>query len=185
MAAGIEPPKFDQLYEDYFAFVWRSVRGLGVAPNAIEDIVQDVFVVVHRRLDEYEGTRASIKTWLYGILRRAVANYHRTRRRKPAQFGTKEGDAEVETLTDNTRLSPHESAARSEAVRVLTELLAALDEEKREVFILAEIEQMSVPEISQAIEVNVNTAYARLRAARRDFDEALTRHQARDAWRMR
>jgi len=176
---------FDQVYEEHFSFVWRSVRSLGILPSFVEDVVQDVFVVVHRRLAEFDGTRASIRTWLFGILRRTVADHRRTRRRKPAQFGTQEGDAEVETLTDGTRMSPHDSAARAEAVRVLSQLLDSLEDDKREVFVLAELEQMSVPEIAVAIEINVNTAYARLRAARKDFEDAVQRHRAKDAWRSR
>jgi RNA polymerase sigma-70 factor (ECF subfamily) len=176
---------FDDVYEEHFGFVFRSVRGLGVMPSSVEDVVQDVFVVVHRRLAEFDGSRASIKTWLFGILRRVVADHRRTHRRKPAQFGTKEGDAEVEQLTDSQRMGPHESAARAEAVRVLAELLDTLDDEKREVFVLAEVEQMTVPDIAQATGLNVNTAYARLRAARQDFEEAVRRHRAKDGWRMR
>jgi RNA polymerase sigma-70 factor (ECF subfamily) len=176
---------FDQVYEEHFSFVWRSVRSLGIAPSFVEDVVQDVFVVVHRRLAEFDGRRASIRTWLFGILRRTVADHRRTRRRKPAHFGTQEGDAEVETLTDQSRMSPHDSAARAEAVRVLSQLLDALDDDKREVFVLAELEQMSVADIAVAIEINVNTAYARLRAARKDFEEAVQRHRAKDAWRSR
>jgi RNA polymerase sigma-70 factor (ECF subfamily) len=176
---------FDQVYEEHFSFVWRSVRSLGVAPSFIEDVVQDVFIVVHRRLDEFDATRSSLRTWLFGILRRTIADHRRTRRRKPAQFGTQEGDAEVEGLTDGSRNGPHESAARAQAVQVLSKLLDSLDDEKREVFVLAELEQMSVPEIAQAIEINVNTAYARLRAARKDFEEAVQRHRAKDGWRNR
>ncbi len=176
---------FDQVYEEHFSFVWRNVRSLGIPPSSVEDAVQDVFVVVHRRLAEFDGSRASIRTWLFGILRRTVADHRRTRRRKPAQFGTQEGDAEVETLTDRTRMGPHESAARAEAVRVLEGLLDSLDDDKREVFVLAELEQMSVPELAQAIDINVNTAYARLRAARKDFEEAVQRHRAKDGWRTR
>jgi RNA polymerase sigma-70 factor (ECF subfamily) len=169
------------VYEEHFSFVWRNVSSLGIAPSGVEDVVQDVFVVVHRRLSEFDGERASLRTWLFGILRRVVADHRRTQRRKPAQFGTKEGDAEVETLTDNSRTGPHESAARAEAVRVLSQMLDALDDDKREVFVLAELEQMSVPEIAQAIDLNVNTAYARLRAARKEFEEAVQRYRLKDA----
>ncbi len=180
---GSVTSSFDSVYEENFSFVWRNALSLGVAAGLVEDVVQDVFVVVHRRLAEFDGERASMRTWLFGILRRVVADHRRTQRRKPAQFATKEGDLDVETLTDNVRLGPHESAARAEAVRVLSSVLDALDDDKREVFVLAEVEQMSVPEIAQAIDINVNTAYARLRAARKDFEEAVQRHRARDGWR--
>jgi RNA polymerase sigma-70 factor (ECF subfamily) len=154
-------------------------------PSAVEDVVQDVFVVVHRRLGEFDATRASIRTWLFGILRRTVADYRRTQRRKPAQFGTKEGDAEIMTLTDSQCPGPHDLVARAQAVKVLGEVLDELDDDKREVFVLAEIEQMSVPDIAQAIDINVNTAYARLRAARKGFEEAVKRRHAKDGWRTR
>jgi RNA polymerase sigma-70 factor, ECF subfamily len=176
-------PTFDEVYEEHFSFVWRSVRALGVLPSHADDVVQDVFVVVHRRLADFDGARASIKTWLFGILRRTVADHRRTQRRKPAQFGTKEGDAEVEMLTDSQRMGPHESAARAEAVRVLSEVLEGLDDDKREVFILAEVEQMTVADIARATGLNVNTAYARLRAAREDFEQSVRRYRARDQFR--
>lgn len=180
-----EVPSFDVVYEKHFAFVWRNVRSLGAAPSAVEDVVQDVFVVVHRRMDDYDPARASIKTWLFGILRRVVRDHRRTMKRKPAHFGTREADAEIDTMTDSTARGPHENAARAEAVRTLQAVLESLDEEKREVFVLAEIEQMTVPEIAQAIDINVNTAYARLRAARQDFEQALARKRAGDNWRIK
>ena len=80
---------------------------------------------------------------------------------------------------------PHELAARSEGRRVLEHLLDALDDDKREVFVLAELEQMSAPEIAEALEMNLNTVYSRLRVARQEFDEALARHRARDGRRTR
>ena len=173
-----EPPSFDEVYEQNFAFVWRNVRSLGAQPGSIEDVVQDVFLIVHRKMSDYDAERASMKTWLFGILRRVVRDHRRTVRRKPAQFGTREGDAEMETISEEAHKGPHETAARAEAVRLLESLLASLDEEKREVFVLAEIEQMTVPEIAQAIDINVNTAYARLRAARQEFEQALARRRA-------
>ncbi len=185
LAAHEARPTFDALYEQHFAFVWRNVRSLGAAPSAVEDLVQDVFVVVHRRLDDFDPARASIKTWLFGVLRRVVRDHRRTVRRKPAHFGTREGDAEIDTMTDATDRGPHENAARAEAVRVLQAMLESLDEDKREVFVLAEIEQMTVPEIAQAIDINVNTAYARLRAARQEFEQALARRRAGASWRTK
>ena len=73
--------------------------------------------------------------------------------------------------------------AEREAVRTLHTILDELDDEKREVFVLAELEQMTVPEIADAVEANVNTVYSRLRAARREFDQAVLRHRAREQWR--
>ena len=178
---------FEGVYDTYFPFVWRSVRRLGVPERAVDDVVQDIFVVVHRRLGDFEG-RSSVKTWLFGIVLRTVRDHRRTLRRKPGQLGAPQcdgTDGDMERLTTSNDDGPHESAARAQAVRLLHAVLDTLDDEKREVFVLAELEQMAVPEIAKAIDVNANTVYARLRAARHAFDEALARHHARDGWRLK
>src|ERR1700722_8443188 len=72
-----ELPSLESLYDTYFAFVWRSVQRLGVPASQVDDVVQEVFLVVHRKLASFEG-RSSLKTWLYGIALR-VARAHRVR----------------------------------------------------------------------------------------------------------
>jgi RNA polymerase sigma factor (sigma-70 family) len=91
-------------------------------------------------------------------------------------------DVDTDVVCDETDNGPHESAAKSEAVRMLHAILDELEDDKREVFILSELEQMTVPEIAEAVGINVNTAYARLRSARTSFDEALERQRARERW---
>jgi RNA polymerase sigma-70 factor (ECF subfamily) len=140
---------------------------------AVDDAVQDVFIVVHRRLTEFEG-RSSLRSWLFGIARR-VAHDHRRR------IGRKERGEELpEVLPDPDGSTPAGELERAQAVRTLHALLAALDDDKREVFILAELEQMTAPEIAAALGVNLNTVYSRLRAARAAFDAAVARHLARN-----
>lgn len=160
-----------EVYETYFDFVWRSARRLGVASLHVDDVVQEVFLVVHRRLAEFEG-RSSLKTWLFGITRRIVRDHRRSARRKPAE---PLGAMEPQDLgpAADVRLT------REEEARLLHALLDELDEDKREVFVLAELEQMSGPEIADALDVNLNTVYARLRAARASFEQAAARYQAR------
>jgi RNA polymerase sigma-70 factor (ECF subfamily) len=148
--------------------VWRTVRQLGVDPGSVPDVVQEVFIVVHRRLGDFEG-RSSLKTWLYGIVRRVVQDERRRLRRKPA---TPTADFEAIAASD---ADPYASTEKAEAVRLLCRLLDALDDDRREVFVLAELEQMSAPEIAEATGVNANTVYTRLRAARRDFEAAVAR----------
>lgn len=166
-------PDFATIYEQHFDFVWRSARRLGVADRALDDAVQDVFIVVHRRLGEFEG-RSSLKSWIFGIARRVAHDHRRRSSRKDR------GEALPETIADGDTLSPLESVQKAQAVRLLHELLDSLDDDKREVFILAELEQMSVPEIAEAIGVNLNTVYSRLRAARQGFEQAIRRLQARE-----
>jgi RNA polymerase sigma-70 factor (ECF subfamily) len=160
------------IYAQHADFVWRSLRRLGVPERSVDDAVQDVFIVVHRRLAEFEG-RSTLKSWLFGIARR-VAHDHRRR------IGRKERDEELpEVIVDPAAPTPAAEVERAEAVRALHAILAGLDDDKREVFILAELEQMTAPEIAAALAVNLNTVYSRLRAARAAFDAAVARHLAR------
>jgi RNA polymerase sigma-70 factor (ECF subfamily) len=176
---------FDEIYDELFPFVWRSVRRLGVVDSAVDDVVQDVFIVVHRRLAAFEGTGA-MKSWLFGIVLRVVKDLRRTLRRKPAQLGGSAAtDDDVDGMADRASNNPHESLAKAEAVKLLHVALDAMPDERKEVFILSELEQMTVPEISVAIGANVNTTYSRLRAARADFERAVLRARAADTWRTR
>jgi RNA polymerase sigma-70 factor (ECF subfamily) len=176
---------FDSFYDQHFAFAWRTVRRLGIAPSAVDDVVQDVFVVVHRRLGDLESP-SSARAWLFGIVRHVVKDARRTLRRKPAHLGgaARAGD-DVDAVADASITGPHESAAKREAVRVLHAILEAMPDERREVFILSELEQMSVPDIAASVGANTNTVYSRLRAARADFERAVARSRAGDEWRMR
>jgi RNA polymerase sigma-70 factor (ECF subfamily) len=178
VATAFESLSFDQVYEAHFSFVWRSAKRLGMRDASLDDAVQEVFVVVHRRLAEFEG-RSSLRTWLFGITLRIVRDHRRSARRRDPGC---EVDPDTLRATGN---GPAETAERAEAVRLLHALLDELDDERREVFVMSELEQMVMPEIADALGINVNTAYARLRAARQDFEQALTRHRARDTWRHR
>jgi RNA polymerase sigma-70 factor (ECF subfamily) len=171
-------PDFDALYEANFRFVWRAARRLGIDLADTDDVVQEVFVVAHRRLAEFEG-RAQHKTWLFKILVRVVRHYFRAQRRKPGHRATV-APHELEALRDQGSGGPGEAAERADAVRVLDGILARLDADKREVFVLAEIEQLSSVEIAEILGANVNTIYSRLRAARQDFQRAVQRFQTHE-----
>lgn len=162
-----ERPSFESIYEEHFDFIWRSMRRLGISSQSIDDAVQDVFLVVHRRLEDFEE-RCSLKTWLFGIALRVAHDHHRRARRKG-------GHEPLDPAVADGSPGPHEELAKAEAVRELDRILNSLDEDKRAVFILAEIEQMTAPEIAEALGINVNTVYSRLRSSRRAFEAALAR----------
>jgi RNA polymerase sigma-70 factor (ECF subfamily) len=144
---------------------------------AVDDVTQEVFVVALRRLPEFQG-RSSPKTWLFGILRNVVMKHHRTvKRRQPIPSSTDVDAVEGPTTGPQTRME------KAQARDVVALLLEQLDTTKREVFILAELEQMSAPEIAEATGANLTTVYARLRDARRDFQAALNRFRAKSGWR--
>ena len=173
---------FDARYEEQVEFVWRTARRMGVCATDADDVAQDVFVIVHRRLAEFEG-RAQVKTWVFKILVHVVRHYWRTHQRKP---GDRAGEdvTQMQNLTADRESSPASSLERVEAMRVVDRLWGTLDENKREVFVLAEIEQMTAVEIAEIVDANPNTVASRLRAARRDFERALVRFRAQELGRQ-
>jgi RNA polymerase sigma-70 factor (ECF subfamily) len=181
--APAEALDFGAVYDELFPFVWRVARRMGVAPSALDDVCQDVFVVVHRRLPEFEG-RSSLRTWVFGILMNVVQVHRRTLARKSPAHRAPGKLVDAETLVDDQR-GPEDELTANEAVRIAHALLDQLDDDKRTVFVLAELEEMPVTEIARAVRANVNTVHARLRAARRKFAAAAKRHRAKDLWRMK
>jgi RNA polymerase sigma-70 factor (ECF subfamily) len=182
VAASLPAPTFADVYRDGVSFVWRNVRRLGVAEESVRDAVQDVFLVVHRRLESYEG-RSSVRTWLFGIAMHVARDYRRAARRKalrsapPPPFGSSPDPFEHAVAAGP---GPDKQVEAVEANRLLLCLLDELDEERRAVFVLTELEQMSAPEVSAALGLNLNTVHGRLRAARLQFEQALRRHRARE-----
>jgi RNA polymerase sigma-70 factor (ECF subfamily) len=131
---------------------------------------------VHRRLSDFES-RSSVKTWLFGIVLRVVHTHLRTARRRRVHVDDGAAVSDIESVASNDGEGPAEIAARREASRLLHRLLDELDDEKRAILILVELEQMSVPDAAEAMGMNLNTAYSRLRAARQAFQDAVTRHR--------
>ena len=169
--------RFDQAYRASFAFVYRCVRRLGVDEPSVDDVVQDVFVVVHRRWADFDA-RLSLRGWVYGIMARVVKEHRRSTRRR----------ARVLEPVDSTGLpaqpspesaGPERQVAQQQALKNLGRLLERLDPQKRELLMLSELEQMTAPEIAQAIGANLNTIYSRLASARKEFSELYAREQQR------
>jgi RNA polymerase sigma-70 factor, ECF subfamily len=164
---------FEGLYDEYAQFVWRSIRRLGVDDAAAEDVFQQVFLVAHRRLGEFEGA-SSMRTWLFGIVLRIVAEHRRTVRRKsPHLRQPHTTEDELGRVPDaSVWANPEKAMTQSEASRVIHELLDSLEDEKRAVFVMAELEQMTAVEIGEALGIAPKAVYSRLRAARTDFERA-------------
>ncbi len=162
--AAAQVRDFTRLYEEHFGFVWRSVRYLGVPEAQTDDAVQDTFLVAHRRLADFEA-RSSPRTWLFAIALRVVRDHRRSLRRRGRLHD------ELGRVTPASTPTPFDHTAHGEKLAVLHAALEALPEDQRAVFVLTELEQLSAPEIAQALELNLNTVYSRLRAARRKFAE--------------
>ena len=165
-------PSFDEVYTAHFAFVWRVLRTFGVPDSVLEDAAQDVFVVVHRRLPEFEG-RSAITTWLFAIARR-VAGPHRWRVDRRTEQLAEQLDEHLPGPSD-----PFAALSRAQAAATVMTILDEMDEDKRIVFALVELEQLSVPEVARMLDINLNTAYSRLRLARQTFETAVRARGAR------
>jgi RNA polymerase sigma-70 factor (ECF subfamily) len=167
-------PSFRSIYRDYFDFVWTSARRLGVPMGAIDDVVQEIFIVVHSRLHTVEQP-ASLRSWIYSVVRRTVSTYHRGQHARAIRGYSEPSPEPGASLRPP---SPLDLAVLSAELKLLWRLLGELDAPKREVLILVELEEMTMPEIAEAIGIPLNTAYSRLRAARQEFNEALLRYRA-------
>jgi RNA polymerase sigma-70 factor, ECF subfamily len=168
-APTAEPDNFAQIFRAHAAFVWRVLRRQGLGDADAEDATQEVFLVVHRRLGEYEE-RGAIRAWLFTICRQVASHHRRTNDRT-------ERKQQALMLTTDDRANPHDLVERSEAVALVRRFLDGLDEAHATVFYLAEIEGMTAPEVASATGVNLNTVYGRLRSARKRFEEALGEHK--------
>jgi len=162
-AAPELPPDLDAVYRAHADFVHRTARQLGVTAAQVEDVMHDVFLVVHRRLAEYDGR--SMRSWLYGITRRVVLHQRRGDVRR-------ERRAELAVVPRDT-VDPERDVAAAQTIAQVERFLASLDDEQRTVFVLADIEGTPIPEIASALGVNLNTVYSRLRLARRRFERAI------------
>jgi RNA polymerase sigma-70 factor (ECF subfamily) len=174
-----EPLDVRAVFEAHFEFVWRSLRRLGVRESDVDDAVQEVFVVVHRKRDEFQG-RSRLSTWLYGICLRVASDHQRrayVRREQPTD------EPPEPAVSVDGAFDPELRAHGAEARALLDEALEGLDLDKRAVFVLYEIDELSVDEIASRVGVPVGTVYSRLKAARAAFEKSVTRIRARLAHR--
>lgn len=147
---------------------------MGVRANALDDVVQDVFVVVHRNLERFEGS-GSITSWIFGIVLRVVRNHRRTLRRKGAGQALASVVTDADLLVAPLRDSPHEQLKKRQASRIWQEVLAQMAHSKAEMLVMVELEGRSVAEIAWLLELPVKTAYSRLRRARLDFSRMVAK----------
>jgi RNA polymerase sigma-70 factor (ECF subfamily) len=152
-------------------FVWRSLRRLGVADSDVDDALQEVFLVVYRRIATYED-RGLLRAWLFAISRQIANHYHRGQSRTERRHRGLMADVTVE--------DPHEIVSRREAVELVSSFLEELDEPQRVVFYLAEVEGMTAPEIAAATGAGLNTVYGRLRLARKRFERTVERRMSEE-----
>jgi len=159
------PPRLAELYRAHFDYVWHAARRVGIHPSDLEDVVQEVFVVVGRKLADFDAARP-IKPWLFGILYRVALDWRRRAFRKREV-------ATEEMLDADPAEGPEHHAHAAQQRALVAKALETLDWDKRVVLVMHEFHELAVPEIAVELGIPVNTAYSRLRLARRDFSEAV------------
>lgn len=150
-----------ELYDAHFDFVFRVARRLGTPPGEVEDVVHDVFMVVHRKLDHFEGGR--LTTWLYRITANVVSERHRKRRVRRAFEGLRVW------IGAEPSESPERFVEKRSASAAVDRVLERMVPKKREVFALFELEGLSGEEIADRVGCPVNTVWTRLHHARKEF----------------
>jgi RNA polymerase sigma-70 factor (ECF subfamily) len=166
--AGV--PSLAEIFREHAPFVWRGLRRLGIPESDVEDVCQEVFVVVHRKLGDFEG-RSSLRTWIYGIAARTASDYRRSGRVRREVVT----DAPPETAHEGGQ---HDAVALRQARATLDRILDELDDDKRSVFVLYEIEELTMAEVADALGCPLQTAYSRLHAARKVVEAGVARAQA-------
>lgn len=149
----------DQIFRDNAQFVWRNARRLGCDDSWVDDAVQEVFLVVARRINEFEY-RSSLRTWLFAITYRVVQRMQRNRVSYFARLRQMLGGVES-----------HQPSL--EAGWELRRLLSRLSAPKRAVLILAELEGFSASEIAECLGLPLGTVHSRLRGARLELERWL------------
>ena len=173
-AGGCAALDVQTVHETQADFVWRSLQRLGIRSVDLEDVFQDVFVVVHRRLHTFD-TSSALTTWLFGICLRVSAAH-----RRRAWFRREVPTADVAaTHVAPAGERPDEALSRSRAQAALRRVLDAMDLDKRAVFVMFELDELSSEEIATILGVPVGTVWSRLHAARKQFEKILARQQAR------
>ncbi|MEM7158984.1 MAG: RNA polymerase sigma factor [Myxococcota bacterium] len=156
------PPTFREVYEEHLDFVWRILRRLGIPESALEDVAQDVFVVVARKLETFEH-RSSMRTWLFAIATKVALDSKRKHSRHTRKL------VAFRWLRSQDR---HDPTSRRDDFQLLAQLLATLSPEKRLVYILHELAGLTVVEIAAETGVNINTLHTRLNSARSHLEVA-------------
>lgn len=163
------------VYSAHADFVWASLQRLGVRPHDLDDVLQEVFVIVHQRLHTFDHS-SKLTTWLFGVCLRAASDYRRRAWRRREQVGA----APVEEPAHADQATPEDAAVGRQSRARLDKILDELDLEKRAVFVMFEVEELSCDEIAAVVGVPVGTVHSRLHAARKQFEKAVGRQMARD-----
>lgn len=163
--------RFNEAFRAERRGVASLLRRLGVREGDVDDVTQELFLAAHQRWDRYDPERP-MRPWLRGFAVRLASDY---RRRACVRW---ERPTDAAELADD--LPPVDAQLVARQQRDLAHAaLASLDDDRRAVLVQVDLEDHTVPEASRALGIPLNTAYSRLREARRDFATAFRRASLR------
>jgi RNA polymerase sigma-70 factor, ECF subfamily len=174
-ASAAAPLDFRKLFDAEVSYVWKTLRRLGVRPSDVEDVANEVWMTVYRRLDSYDRARP-IRPWLFGIAFRVAVAEKRLAYRRHEVLATEEGHAE--RLASSAPPADEQLSAQ-DAHRLVLDALQSVDIDRRAIFVMHDMDEVEMKEIAASLDVPVNTAYSRLRLAREEFKSAVIRLQKR------
>lgn len=174
-ADEVTPLDFRRLFDAEMPYVWKTLRRLGVDAGEVPDVANEVWILVHRRLDTYDRMRP-IRPWLFGIAFRVATAHFRSSRRRH-EFLSEDGEP-AQSLASDVPPADEQLSAQ-DAHRLVVEALQFVDLERRAIFVMHDMDELPMKEISEVLGVAVNTAYSRLRLARDEFKVAINRLEKR------
>jgi RNA polymerase sigma-70 factor (ECF subfamily) len=157
-------PAFKEVYDGEFLYVWNSLRRLGVSSQDLEDVAHEVFMAIFRRLPSFDPRRP-LRPWIFGVAYRTVLEQRRRRRNR--RESALEGGIPDPVPRADERLQGQEER------QLVVEALQSIQSERRAVFVMFELDGHPMPEIAVALGLPLNTAYSRLRLARKEFADAV------------
>jgi RNA polymerase sigma-70 factor (ECF subfamily) len=166
------------LMATHFDFVWRGLRRLGLSPVDADDGTQEVFLVASRKLGAI--LPGSERRFLFATALRVASTRRRGLKRRREEPRSWLEEEEPEPEQERSEPGPERLAELARARRELDQIMAGMKLEQRAVFVLYELEELSVPEIAQLIDVPIGTVSSRLRSAREEFESSLRRLRARE-----
>lgn len=165
--------KFSDIVKHHSGYVFRVLRFLGVREADVEDLCQETFIIVHRKLPSYEP-RAELRTWIYAIALRIVSDYHKRAYRKREALVERMPELRIPAQQEHT-------LEQRQECELLEKLISTLSDEQRQVFVLYEIEALTMREIAQIVGRPLQTIYSRLQVARKQVENELARLRAKGA----
>ncbi|MFT3707157.1 MAG: sigma-70 family RNA polymerase sigma factor [Archangium sp.] len=160
-------PQLEPIYRAEFTYVWNSLKRLGATERDLPDLTQNVFLAVHQQLPTYDPKRP-LRLWLFGIAFRVLSNHRRSGAQQREVF-----DETAETA--DSQLAADEQLDARQKRQLVLESLAQLDDDKRVVLVMHDLDGHTMPDIAAELGVGLNTLYSRLRLARAEFIAAAGR----------